>query len=108
MTTSFENELDSLIDDTFEKMWDDELENIDIDGLDANDLDNLVHTLVARRLVEQLRNSVRCSPGLLQCALRFLKDNDITSLPVPGSAHALLKEKLGGLPFEPRLTGIDL
>ena len=105
--TPFENELDKLIDDDFKKMWDDELENIDIKGLDANDLDNLVHTLVARRLVEQLREPERCSPGLLQCALRFLKDNDITSLPVPGSAHEMLKKKLGGLPFEPRLTGTD-
>jgi hypothetical protein len=44
---------------------------------------------------------------MLQCALRFLKDNDITSLPVPGSAHELLKKKLGDLTFEPKLTGTD-
>lgn len=105
--TEFENELDNLIDGDFEKLWDDALETIDIDGLDANDLDNLVHTLVARRLVEQLRDPIRCTPGLLQCALRFLKDNDITSIPIPGSAHEMLKKKLGGLPFEPRLTGTD-
>lgn len=81
-----------------EKIWNDELETIDPEGLTGSELDNLVHTLTARRLVEHLRQP-GVSAGILQCALRFLKDNDITSLPVPGSAHEMLRQKLGNLPF---------
>lgn len=89
----------------YEKLFNDELENCDPTGLSAQELDNLVHTLTARRLVEALQHPESATPGLLQCALRFLKDNDITSLPVPGSAHETLRKKLGDLPFTPRLTG---
>jgi hypothetical protein len=89
-----------------ERLWDDELERLDIDGLTPNQLDNLVHTLTARRLVEHLRTP-GVSPGVLQCALRFLKDNDISSLPVPGSPAEMLRKKLEEhLPF-PRITGTE-
>jgi hypothetical protein len=97
----FENDL------IFEKLFADELETCDPAGLNAAELDNLVHTLTARRLVEALQHPETATPGLIQCALRFLKDNDITSLPVPGSAHETLRKKLGSLPFEPKLTGTD-
>ena len=101
------DEFDDLMDDLVEKIWDDELENVDPDGLNAEELDNLVHTLSARRLVEHLRQP-SVSAGILQCALRFLHDNDITSLPVPGSASQMLRDKLGEmLPFKPKLTGTD-
>jgi hypothetical protein len=94
-------------DDLVAKIWEDELETVDPAGLSVEELDNLVHTLTARRLVEHLRQP-GVSPGVLQCALRFLKDNDITSLPVPGSAQDELRKKLGDrLPFQPKLTGTD-
>lgn len=98
---STEAEFEGLV----EKLWTDALETVDPSGLSSEELDNLVHTLTARRLVEHLRMP-GVSAGILQCALRFLKDNDISSLPVPGSAHAMLREKLGdNLPFQPKLTG---
>jgi hypothetical protein len=90
-----------------EKMFDDELETCSAEGLSAEELDNLVHTLTARRLVEALQRLETASPGMIQCALRFLKDNDVTSLPVPGSAHETLRKKLGDLPFTPKLTGTE-
>jgi hypothetical protein len=99
---------DDFLDDIIpDKLFEDELEKCDPGGLSAEELDNLVHQLTARRLVEALQSPETATPGMLQCALRFLKDNDITSLPVPGSAHELLKKKLGDLPFEPKLTGTD-
>lgn len=94
-------------DTLYEKLFDDELEHCSPDGLEPAELDNLIHTLLCRRLVEALQHPETATPGLIQCALRFCKDNDITSLPVPGSAHAELKKKLGSLPFEPKLTGTD-
>jgi hypothetical protein len=96
--------LDNIIPD---KLFEDELEKADPSGLSAEELDNMVHQLTARRLVEALQSPETATPGMLQAALRFLKDNDITSLAVPGTAHALLKKKLGDLPFEPKLTGTE-
>ncbi len=89
------------------KMWDDAMETCSAAGLSGEELDHMVHTLTARRLVEHLQ-SPGVSPGVLQCALRFLKDNDITSLPVPGSAHDALRQKMAErLPFNPKLTGTE-
>ena len=89
------------------KMWDDAMETCSAAGLSGEELDHMVHTLTARRLVEHLQ-SPGVSPGVLQCALRFLKDNDITSLPVPGSAHDALRQKMAErLPFTPKLTGTE-
>ena len=100
MIPDFENEV-------IEKMWDDAMESCKADGLTGEELDHMVHTLTARRLVEHLQQP-GVSPGVLQCALRFLKDNDISSLAVPGSAAAELKEKMKDrLPFQPKLTGTD-
>jgi len=88
-----------------QKMWDDALETCKADGLSGEELDHMVHTLTARRLVEHLQIP-GVSPGVLQCALRFLKDNDITALPVPGSAAKALEEAMKDrLPFKPRLAG---
>lgn len=94
-------EFDDLLEP--DKLWDDEIERADPAGLSAGELDNFVHTLLARRLVERLQSG-NPTPGDFQAALRFLKDNDIGSLPVPGSAHEALRQKLSPvLPF-PRLT----
>ncbi len=70
-------------------------------GLTAEELDNKIHELTATEIMTQLEAG-DASPGLLQCALRFLKDNDITALPVPGSAMKRISEKLS-LPF-PRIA----
>lgn len=86
------------------KLWNDAMETCTADGLSGEELDHMVHTLTARRLVEWLQTP-GCPPNILQCALRFLKDNDITSLPVPGSAADELKEAMKDkLPFQPRLA----
>ena len=89
------------------KLWDDAMETCSAAGLSGEELDHMVHTLTARRLVEHLQMP-GVSPGVLQCALRFLKDNDITALPVPGSAADALRQAIGDrLPFHPKLTGSD-
>lgn len=86
-----------------QKLWDDALETCEAAGLSGEELDHMVHTLTARRLVEWLQMP-GCPPGIIQCALRFLKDNDINSLAVPGSAADQLREKMAErLPF--KLTG---
>lgn len=90
-----------------EKLWDDAMETCSAAGLQGDDLDHMVHTLTARRLVEHLQQP-GVSPGVLQCALRFLKDNDISGVAVPGSASAALIEKMAErLPFNPKITGTD-
>lgn len=106
--TDFDEMFQSLGED-LEKDWDDEMESLDIAGLSPAELDSLIHTLLARRMVESLRDPARCTPGLMQCALRFLKDNDITALPVPGSVQKKLRDRLeASIPFPtPRLTGTD-
>jgi hypothetical protein len=104
--TDFEDELDALMgDEVAERLFDDEFEKVDVRDLTPEGLDNMVHTLLARRLVEALRMPV-VSAGIMQCALRFCKDNDINALPIPGSATELVRKKLGDqLPF--RLTGTE-
>lgn len=70
-----------------------------LDGLRPEDLDELVYVLTARRLVEALREP-NPSPGVLQAALRFMKDNGVAGLPMPGTAAEELRERLGDvLPF---------
>lgn len=63
----------------------------------AEQLDAKIHELTARQLLDQLEAG-EASPGLLQCALRFLKDNDVTALPIPGSQMERIAGKLN-LPF---------
>lgn len=70
-------------------------------GLTAEELSDKIHTMTAIQLITQLEEP-DCSAGVLQCALRFLKDNDVTALPIPKSALERLTKKLD-LPF-PRLT----
>lgn len=70
-------------------------------SLTAEELNDKIHTMTALQLIAQLE--VPCCPsGVLQCALRFLKDNDVTALPIPDSALERLKDKLS-LPF-PRIA----
>lgn len=74
-------------------------ETSSLDGMKPEDLDELVYVLTARRIVEALREP-NPSPGMLQAALRFMKDNGVSGLPMPGTTAAELKERLGDvLPF---------
>ena len=92
--------------DPVEKLFNDSLETCKADGMSGDELDNAVYTLTARRLIEWLQ-SPGCTPGVLQCALRFMKDNNIQGLPVEGGAVDELRERLGdSLPFPPK-TGTD-
>ena len=69
-------------------------------------LEARIHELTAMQLLRQLSLEDDASPGLLQAALRFLKDNDVTALPIPGSAAERIKDKMGDtLPFQ--MTGTN-
>ncbi len=71
--------------------------------LSAADLEAKIHELTALQLLKQLEDLEEpASPGVLNAALRFLKDNDVTALPIPGGAMKRLADKLE-LPF-PRIT----
>lgn len=89
------------------KLWDDEIEQADIAGLGAQELEALIHTLTARRLVEALRDPDQGrSYGILTAARGFLRDNEITGLTIPGSAQAALRQELSKrAPF--KLTGTN-
>ncbi len=90
-----------------QKLWNDELEHAPIDGLSAEELEQLIHTLTARRLVEALRDdNIGRSHSTLTNARGFLKDNDVTGLDIPGSAQEELRKALAAkAPF--KLTGSD-
>ena len=68
-----------------------------LDGMSPEDLDDLIYVLTAKRLVEGLRNDP--TPGMLQAALRFMKDNGIAGVPLPNSTPEELAERVGSLPF---------
>ena len=63
-----------------------------------------INDLVAQRLIDALQSEETATPGMLQCALRYLSDNGITddSVIEPGSA---VDQILQNLPFG--LTGTD-
>lgn len=62
----------------------------------------LLQELVIERLLEKLADPEACTPGMLQAALRFLADNNISeSLPVPGAG---IKRDAEKAPFQ--LKGI--
>lgn len=79
-------------------------QKIDITGFSAQQLDELVHKLTATRLVEALQLPELCTPGLLQAAMRFLADNKVTGLDIPGAAGEDVRVKYKDkAPF--KLTG---
>jgi len=92
-----QNELDDIFgeikDPEIEKKFHDALEDSDISGLDATQLESLLHELTARRLVEAMR---RGDPGagMIQAARGFLRDNNISGLPIPGTAVDELQKHL--------------
>ena len=68
-----------------------------------------IHELTIMRLIEALDDE-ESPPGsqMLQAAMRFLKDNDITALPIPGGAVERLQRKLGEhLPVKFKITGTE-
>ena len=93
-----------------EKAWDDAMETCSAAGLQGDDLDHMVYTLTARRLVEALQagHGSTIPAGTFNAALRFCKDNDIAGIAIPGTAAAALIEKMQDrIPFKPKLTGTD-
>jgi len=89
------------------KLWDDAIENADVSGLSPDEQLALVHELTTRRLVEALRDSkTGRSYGILTAARGFLRDNEVTGLDLPGTAHAELRKAIAArAPF--KLTGTD-
>lgn len=86
---------------SLKKLWNDDLENASLDGLAGEDVLALIHELTARRLVENLRDPMRATPGILQAARGFLRDNEVSGLDIPGSANDALKKALSELvPFK--------
>ena len=68
-------------------------------GLTAEDLDARIHALTAIQILNWFKEG-DMTAGQMQCVLRFLKDNDVTSLPIPGGAMAQITERMGeDLPF---------
>ena len=65
---------------------------------------NQIDELVAQRLIDALAHPETASPGMLQCALRYLADKGVDENTViePGSA---VDQILASLPFG--LTGTD-
>lgn len=68
-----------------------------LDGMSPEDLDDLIYVLTAKRLVEGLRDNP--TPGMLQAALRFMKDNGIAGLSLPGGTAEEMEERTQSLPF---------
>lgn len=89
------------------KDWDDDVENAPIDGASSDTLNATLHELTARRLVEALRDPERCTPGMIREARGFLKDNDVSGLPIPGSAHEELRRRYSDKVRFPRLASGD-
>ena len=102
------SDLDQLIEDetpALLKSFDDAIEDGEISGLTADELETLMHELLARRLVEALRDPARCTPGILQVVRGFLRDNEITGLDIPGSAQSNLREAMQArAPFPIRIA----
>lgn len=69
--------------------------------LSAADLDAKIHELTAIQILQWFEKDTMTA-GQMQCVLRFLKDNDITALPIPESALERIKGKLT-LPY-PRMS----
>jgi hypothetical protein len=77
-----------------------DFETADIGGMSASQLDELVHVLTARRLVEALRAkptpgepSLAHDPRILQVALRFLADNGVTGKDIPSTLIEEVQKK---------------
>lgn len=64
---------------------------------------NLIDDLVAKNLISALQDPEGASPGMIQCALRYLSDNVKDGAVIePGSA---IDQILDSLPF--KMTGTD-
>lgn len=75
-------------------------ETVPLDGLTRAQLEELVHCLTAKRIVEGLR-SAEVSPQHLAQSLRFLEQNKISGLDLPGTATADVAEAFKAkLPFK--------
>ncbi len=66
-------------------------------GMSAEDLEAKLHAGAAIQMLRWLEEE-DMGAGKMQAILRFLKDNDVTALPIPGQAMERIADKLS-LPF---------
>lgn len=87
-------DLDALLGDDPKESPADKMKryNIDISGYTAQQLDECIHQLAARRIVEMLQIPECCTPQFLQAALRFLADNKVTGKDIPEALGASVRE----------------
>lgn len=77
-------------------------ETVPLDGLTKEQLNELIHTLIAKRIVGSLRNlEFGCTPQMIAQARAFLNDQGITGLDLPGTPTEAVKEAFKDkLPFK--------
>lgn len=62
-------------------------------AMTAEELQSKIHELVARALIRNLEDpALSTNPQILTAAMKFLKDNDVSGLAVPGSPLAELSK----------------
>ncbi len=74
-----------------------EWDSLDQPGLSAEELEAKLHAGAARQMLKWIE-AEEVTAGQMQAILRFLKDNDVTALPIPGSQMERIAAKLS-LPF---------
>lgn len=67
--------------------------NVKIDGMTAQQVDETIHALVAKRIAEMIQIPELCTPQFLAQALRFLADNKVTGRDIPERLGAEVREK---------------
>jgi hypothetical protein len=65
--------------------------DVDLTGKTREEILGMIHALVAEALVRNLKDPAHSTnPQILTAAMRFLKENDVSSVAVPGSPLAEL------------------
>lgn len=59
----------------------------------------VIHGLTCKRLVEALKSLDTATPGMIQAALRFLKDNGVTATTANADLQELRDEVASKAPF---------
>lgn len=63
-----------------------------------------IFNLLCSRLIADLSDPDRATPGVMQAALRFLSDNEVEGLPVSGSKMEELTGLVKNLPFKTKAS----